>query len=131
MCYFCIFPGPSLSMSGSYSYALLTEPFTLTCTVSHADGLSDIIIFHRKSKRSTFASMSQDVTQCAAFRRPPSGYSVFCGSGTDIRLSTTKIYTLKIKSFTVRDATDWWCELEAARTLSIAFSLDFKRKFGS
>ena len=131
MCYFFILPGPSLSISGSSSYVVLTQPLTLTCTVSHAAGFSDMVIFSHSIHLISVGTLSQNASSCTVLIPPPESYSVSCGSGTDISSSTTKIYTLKIKRVRVSDVTDWWCELYTARALSKKLNLQYKRKLSS
>ncbi|XP_041379815.1 nephrin-like, partial [Gigantopelta aegis] len=110
--------GASLSISGSSSYAVLNQPFTLTCTVTQAAGLSGVILFSTKTT-DTFASLGQSGGSCAVFNPPlVPGYSVSCGSGTDSSSSSTKKYHLRINRAAERDVTDWWCILSSAGTRS-------------
>ncbi|XP_041379121.1 hemicentin-2-like [Gigantopelta aegis] len=115
--------GASLSISGSSSYAVLNKPFALTCTVLQAAGLNDKVHFFTKAQTDAFVSVRQNGGSCSLFSRPPAGYTVSCGSGTDTSLSTTKTYTLVINRAAVRDATDWWCNLDIAGTRSNTFRL--------
>ncbi|XP_041379066.1 carcinoembryonic antigen-related cell adhesion molecule 20-like, partial [Gigantopelta aegis] len=115
--------GASLSISESSSYAVLNQPFTLTCTVSQAANLNDKVQFFKKTLVSGFTSLSQNMASCSVFNDPPSGYTASCGSGTDSSSSTTKKYTLVINRAAVGDATDWWCDLNTATTRSNTFSL--------
>ncbi|XP_041347151.1 carcinoembryonic antigen-related cell adhesion molecule 1-like [Gigantopelta aegis] len=115
--------GASLSISGSSSYAVLKQPFTLTCTVSQAANLNDKVQFFWKNAASAFASLRQNIASCSVFSQPPSGYTASCGSGTDSSSSTTKKYHLVINRAAVSDATDWWCQLDTAKTRSNTISL--------
>ncbi|XP_041373960.1 neural cell adhesion molecule 1-B-like [Gigantopelta aegis] len=112
----------TLVLSGSSSYAVLNQPFT--CTVSQAAGLRNLITFYQKTSFDSFASLYQEGASCSVFN-PPSlrGYTVSCGSGTNSSSSTTKKYHLRINRTADRDATNWWCDLNAARTRSNTFSL--------
>ncbi|XP_041347136.1 carcinoembryonic antigen-related cell adhesion molecule 1-like, partial [Gigantopelta aegis] len=113
----------SLYISGSSSHGVLNRPFTLTCTVSQAAGLGDIIEFSNETTPSV-ANLIQTGDSCSVFN-PPSvpGYSVSCGSGTDSSSSTTKKYTLMINRTAEGDVTNWWCILSTARTRSNTISL--------
>ncbi|XP_041372792.1 MAM domain-containing glycosylphosphatidylinositol anchor protein 2-like [Gigantopelta aegis] len=118
----------SLSISGSSSYAVLNQPFTLTCTVSQAAGLSGLVqLFTKKSPNVAFVALSQNVASCSVFNPPaePLKYSASCGSGTDSSSSSTKKYHLRINRAAERDVTDWWCDLVTAGTRSNTFSLQF------
>ncbi|XP_041378930.1 carcinoembryonic antigen-related cell adhesion molecule 5-like [Gigantopelta aegis] len=115
--------GASLSISESSSYAVLNQPFTVTCTVSQAANLNDKVQFFKKTLIGGFTSLSQNMASCSVFNDPPSGYTASCGSGTDSSSSTTKKYTLVINRAAVGDATDWWCDLLTATTRSTTVSL--------
>ena len=101
---------------------MLKESFTFTCTVTEAAGLSDKVDFYRKGYNGVFGALYQNAAVCAKFP-PETGYSVSCGSGTDDSSSSIKQYTLKIHRAAVRDSTDWWCQLNTARTRSQNVSL--------
>ena len=109
-------------MTGSSSHAFLNEPFILTCTVSEAADLNNRINFFMKSNSGQIASLKQ-TSSCQVFSRPPSGYSVSCGSGTNNSSSPTKKYHLKINEATVSDSTDWWCALNTNGTRSQKFNM--------
>ncbi|XP_041372794.1 hemicentin-1-like [Gigantopelta aegis] len=60
---------------------------------------------------------------CSVFNNPPSGYTTYCGSGTDSSSSSTTKYHLRINRAAERDAIDWWCDLSTATTRSNTFSV--------
>ncbi|XP_041347269.1 uncharacterized protein LOC121367226 [Gigantopelta aegis] len=122
--FFLSFPGVSLNISGSSSHAVLNEPFTFTCTVTQAAGLSDSVYIYKKTKATVFAPFYQSGSSCIVISGPPPGYTVACGSGTDSSSSSTKNYILKINRASEHDTTDWWCLLNTARTRSQNFSLE-------
>ena len=109
-------------MTGSSSHAFLNEPFILTCTVSEAADLNNRINFFMKSDYGQIASLKQ-TSSCKVFSRPPSGYSVSCGSGTNSSSSRTKKYHLKINNASVSDSADWWCALTRNGERSQNFNL--------
>ncbi|XP_041372817.1 uncharacterized protein LOC121386083 [Gigantopelta aegis] len=117
--------GILLTISGSSSYAVLNESFTLTCTVEQADGLNDFVDFFRKTYSATLASVEQTPTGCAVFGSSI-GYTASCGPGTGTSSSTSKIYTCVINSVADYDATDWWCELETSKQRSNNITVMFK-----
>ncbi|XP_041372508.1 protein amalgam-like [Gigantopelta aegis] len=113
----------SVVLSGSSSsYAVMNESFTFTCTITQAASLVDAVQFFYTPSVSPVGIITQDGGSCSVFRIQ-SGYSAFCGSGTNSSSSTTKKYIYKINRATERDATDWWCGLNTATTLSEKFSL--------
>ncbi|XP_041373940.1 hemicentin-2-like isoform X2 [Gigantopelta aegis] len=114
-----------LALSGSSSYAVLNQPFTLTCTVTQAADLGDTVQFYYNIYTDVFASLYQSGGSCTEFSGPSlrSDYSVSCGSGTDSSSSTTKKYTLKINRVADRDAIDWWCILSSGRIRSNKYNL--------
>ncbi|XP_041379602.1 carcinoembryonic antigen-related cell adhesion molecule 1-like isoform X2 [Gigantopelta aegis] len=65
------------------------------------------------------------MSTCSVFNDGPPGYTVSCRDGTNSNPSTTKKYHLRINRAAERDATDWWCDLNAARTRSNTFRLQF------
>ncbi|XP_041378983.1 hemicentin-1-like [Gigantopelta aegis] len=116
--------GVSLNISGSSSHAVLNEPFTFTCTVSQAAGISDAVYIYKKTKATLLAPFYQSGSSCTVLSGPPPGYTATCGSGTDSSSSSTKNYILKINRTAEHDDTDWWCLLNTARTRSHNFSLE-------
>ncbi|XP_041347222.1 uncharacterized protein LOC121367147 [Gigantopelta aegis] len=118
-----------LALSGSSSYAVFNQQFTLTCTVTQAAGLGDTVQFFYNASTDVFASLYQNGDSCDEFSGPslPSDYSVSCGSGTDSSSSTTKKYTLKINRVADRDAIGWWCILSSETIRSNVYYLQLRK----
>ncbi|XP_041373857.1 uncharacterized protein LOC121386892 [Gigantopelta aegis] len=111
-------------LSGSSSYAVFNESFTLTCTVTQAAGLYYVVDFYiNEALKSTWASLEQNMSSCDIRKSAPQGYTASCGSGTDSSSSTTKNYTLRINRVAVSDDVIWSCKLSKAGIRSHHFSL--------
>ncbi|XP_041373703.1 uncharacterized protein LOC121386760 [Gigantopelta aegis] len=127
----------SLHFEGSLDQAHLNEAFRVTCTVSNTEHVNDRILFYKKTASAAgdvFASLHQASDKCSEGKGlpPPAGYSVWCGLGTDNASSVSKMYSLRIHDVQQRDVTDWWCQLEAARTRSNTYQLQiFSLKKGN
>ena len=111
-------------MSGFPSYAVLNQPFTLTCTVSQAAGLVDFVEFRKITASDSESRIKQNANKCTVFNNgDPDKYSPSCGSGTDSSSSSIKKYDLYIKKVSSSEVTEWWCQLQTQQTRSNSFSL--------
>ena len=124
MCNFIFYTGAVLELSAFPSYAVLNQPVTLTCTVSQAAGLVDLVKFWKKIDKYVISVLKQEMSKCSAFSNMDSTkYTPSCGSGTDSSSSSIKKYVLYIKNVSVSEVAEWWCELQTQQTRSNDFSL--------
>ena len=124
MCNFIFYTGAVLELSGFPSYAVLNQPVTLTCTVSQAAELVDLVTFLKKTDKGLISVLKQEMSKCSAYSNSDSTkYTPSCGSGTDSSSSSIKKYVFYIKKVSASDVTEWWCELRTQQTRSNNFSL--------
>ena len=124
VCNFIFYTGAVLELSGSPSYAVLNRPVTLTCTVSQAAGLVDLVTFLKKTDTGLISVLKQEMSKCSAYSNSDSTkYTPSCGSGTDSSSSSIKKYDLYIKKVSAFEVTEWFCQLLTQQTHSNNFNL--------
>ena len=120
-----IFSVLSLSLTGSSSYAIKGQEFTLTCTVKNAENMFDLVQFYRDSSATAFGSLNQSFGQCVPLKGEPRvGYDILCGEMTDDNKAPTKTYILKIHKASEPDKGKWRCEVEIDNGRSSDFPLE-------
>ena len=122
--------GILLHMSGSSEFAVVSKPFTLTCTATDAANIKGYIRFFSVGFNQDTAVqnpvLSQTLNSCQVFTPPGTGDgTVSCGIGTSRNSSTTKKYLLQF-NVTDSNSTVWFCRFDS--TLSNNFTLQVKGK---
>ena len=114
--------GVLLDISGSSKFAVLSKPFTFTCTATDAANIAGTISFYqlRYDYAIPFGTLYQNTTLCKVYSAPQMG-TVSCGNRTS-RLSTTKRY---LAQFTLTDSntTVWFCAFGNNLVFSNNFTL--------
>ena len=109
---FIFYTGAVLSLSSYPTNAILNQPITLTCTVSHAAGLVDLIVIRKIASVGDGAVLRQYVNNCTVYSIARSDhYTPSCGNGTDSSSSFIKKYALFINKVSASEVTDWYCQL--------------------
>ena len=121
---FIFYTGAVLELSAFPSYAVLNQPVTLTCTVSQAAELDDLVEFTKRPTSGSVSVLKQNANKCTVFgNSDPEKYTPSCGSGTDSSSSSIKTYVLYIKKVSLSEVTEWLCQLRTQQTHSNDFSL--------
>ena len=117
--------GVLLDISGSSEFAVLSKPFTLTCTARDAANIKGFVTFYRVPHPGPYGSMWQHPNSCEEMTHPIGG-KVSCGTGTNRSSSTTKKYLVQ---FNVTDSNLTFCFCSFGKHLvSNNFTLQVKGK---
>ena len=109
---FIFYTGAVLNLSSYPSNAILNQSITLTCTVSHAAGLVDLIVIRKIPSDADGAVLRQYVNNCTVYSiARPSRYTPSCGNGTHSSSSFIKKYALFINKVSASEVTNWYCQL--------------------
>ena len=123
--------GILLDISGSSKFAVLSKPFTLTCTATRADHIAGKISFYRRVgnvNAKPFGTLFQRTHSCEVSRTPRAGLGrVSCGFGTTRRTSTTKTYLAQF-NVTESDLTVWFCSFGINILYSNKYTVQVKGK---
>ena len=110
---FVMCSGIFVHITGSSEFAVLSKPFTFTCTATEVNtNKTSHICFYRikfDGQSDLYAMLIQSQKSCSVFSQPDPGFGkVSCGLGTNMRQNTTKKYLLE---FNVTDSllTVWFC----------------------
>ena len=120
--------GILLHMSGSSEFAVVSKPFTLTCTATDAANIKGNIIFYSVGFNQDIVvqmtMLIQTLNSCEVFSPPGTGVgTASCGIGTSRNSSTTKTYLLQL-NVTNSNSTVCFCKFDS--TLSNNFTLQVK-----
>ena len=128
---FVMCSGIFVHITGSSEFAVLSKPFTFTCTATEVNtNKTSLISFYRITfgKLESYATLIQNQKSCSVFSPPYPGFGkVSCGLGTNMRQNTTKKYLLEF-NVTVSHLTVWFCALDNNVVFSNNFTLQVKGK---
>ena len=101
---FIFYTGAILTLSSYPSHAIMNQPIALTCTVSHATGLVDLIEFRRRTSYASDAMLKQHVNKCTEEQ-------LITLHLVDSNYSNTKKYIPFIHKVSASEVTEWLCRL--------------------
>ena len=112
--------GVVFDISGSSEFAVLSKPFTFTCTATDAANITGVLSFvsvrFNHDRGAELALLTQYRDSCHIFSPPRKGDgTVSCGTGTNRRSSTTKKYLLQY-NVNYPNTTFWSCGFESTRS---------------
>ena len=118
--------GVLLDISGSSEFAVLSKPFTLTCTARDAANIEGFVTFYRVPHPGSYGALLQHPNSCEEMGNPKGGGTLSCGIGTNRSSSTTKKYLVQ---FNVTDSNLTFCFCAFRNNLvSNNFTLQVKGK---